>query len=138
MSVVLVVAAAALAAASLGCCTVCPQPTTHAMAFGATTAGCADDCLCVCPVPRTVQVVQGDQVWFINASKHSITLATQAGTFEAGDTVTIAAEDAVLVTVKDDANVGEFQLVMTVAPPGLACPGLASPRIIIDQKSTDS
>ena len=138
----LVVVAVALVAVTLGCCNECPpqppQPATHAMAFGARTAGCDDDCLCVCPVPETVTVEQGDKVWFINTSEFEIKITTQAGTFEAGDVVAIAAKDAVLVTVKDDATVGDFDLFMTVGSPGLPCPGLASPRIIVDQKSSSS
>ena len=138
-SAALVAVAVALTAVTLGCCTVCPQPTTHAMAFGARTAGCADDCLCVCPVPDIIKVEQGDEVWFVNTSEHQVTItATSAGTFEAGDVVVIPAKNSVLVSVKDNAPVGTFDLTMAAAAPALTCPGLASPRIIVNQKPSSS
>lgn len=133
----MVVVAVVLTAATLGCCTVCPQATTHAMGFGARAAGCGPGEYCVCAVPEEIRVEQGDKIWFINTSERELTITTQAGTFEAGDEVKIDAKDAVLVTVSDEADVGDFDLFIELDPPGQDCPSLASPRIIVDQKQSD-
>lgn len=128
------VVAVVLAAASLGCCTMtvnCPAPVTHVMAFGATAQGCPDGYKCVCPVPENLDVTQCDKIWFVNTSEYEVTIKASAGTFRGGDVVVIRAGDAVLVTVSCDAPVGDFELEVVVAEPGMSCPGTARPGIII-------
>ncbi len=139
-SAALAVVAVILAATTLGCCSWylnnCYQPKTHSMAFGATAAGCSDGCECVCPVPDILDVNQGDKIWFVNTSKHKVTLTVPAGTFDVGTQVVIAAEDAVLVTVEREAPPADFFVDVEVASPGLMCPALAHPRMIIRTQPT--
>lgn len=130
----LAIIATALAITSLGCCSceiIAPSPATHSMAFGATKVGCPDDCKCVCPVPDNLNVAQGDRIQFANTSDYEITIEAPTGSLYPDDKVVVPAGGFSLVTVRDDAPAGNFDLDVTVSSPGMACPGTARPGFII-------
>jgi hypothetical protein len=139
------IVAATLVIFSLGCCDVfCPEdpcpdppeaPATHSVAFAVDTEKCpCPDANCVCPVPDVITVKEGDKVHLVNASLYQVTIEPSVlGSFDEGDSIPVPSKQTVVVTVSGVNSVGtEISLNMTVADPGVLCPGLPGPRMEID------
>jgi len=128
--------AATLVFATQGCCSWCrsyPREVTHTIALAPDMLKCPD-AKCVCPLPDVISVHRGDKVEFENASLYRVKISPAVpGTFTEGDVITVDSGQTVLVTVSDSVSVGtQVTLNMTVDPPGVLCPGMAGPRMDID------